>query len=312
MKNYLRIAVSCILCLASAVSFSDWEGWGEVQKNFREQKSNDQKISYLRDHESDILIYGTEDLRTAVSDYKQKDSELRKNRLIQQIDAQLDSYVTSENTQSLPSAKEQIKKIKADITYKSKQELKQATWLQNLIERLKNLKPSNPPEMPDLKMPPWLATVLKVIFYLLCGLALVLVVWLISKIRVGKKIRSARMKGLLEEGEELLSEDEYVTKADQLAAEGRFREACRCLYLANLLHISAARIARFEPSETNWEHLRRIHASQSRPAGLEMRPITKLFDLIWYGDAFAGEPQFTEFKSNYLNTKKLIAESKAA
>lgn len=310
MTNYLRIGVSFVLVLLASFGLADWEGWGDVQQKFRKESTPDRKVAYLKNNEENILEYVSSSLSRDVYDYRENLSQSQKENLIAKIDAQLDSYVIAERMKKDSAADAQIKTIKQSEIFKRNKELKEATWLQKILERLKNLTRIEPPETPDFKMPEWLVVVLRVVFYLLLALALGILVWLVSKIRFGKRIKSVRARGLLEEGEELLSEDEYLLKAEELAAQGKFREACRCLYLAMLLHISTARIARFEPSETNWEHLRRIHGSPKRPAGLDLRPITKLFDLIWYGDGFAGAPQFGEFKSTYSEIKRLIAEAK--
>jgi hypothetical protein len=312
MTNCLRTAVSCIFILAASLSFSDWEGWEAVQQKFRSETDFDRKIQYLKTDKEDILEFVSDSMRGDVESFEGTMTQVQKQKLIEKIDAQLDSFVVAERQDKIDAADSQIRTIKQNDLYNKSKELKEATWLQKVLERLRNLTRIETPETPDFKMPRWLASVIKFVFNILILVAIGLLIWLVSKVRFGKKIKSVRTKGLLEEGEELLSEDEYLSKADGLAAEGRFREACRCLYLAILLRISSARIARFEPSETNWEHLRRIHSSSKRPAGMDVRPITKLFDLIWYGDGFTGEPQYQEFKSTYARIKELTLETKSA
>ena len=92
-----------------------------------------------------------------------------------------------------------------------------------------------------------------------------------------------------------------------LTAKGEHRMAVRCLYLATLMRLDEAGVAEFRRWETNWEHLRRIQNSPSRPDDLDVSPLTRHFDLIGYGRICKGEMDVAEFREAYLRVVKLLA-----
>lgn len=117
-----------------------------------------------------------------------------------------------------------------------------------------------------------------------------------------KRRRVAKAGGLLEDDEPDRSADEWLTKADELEARGEFRLAVRCLYVASLVRLDEANVARFRRGETNWEHLHRIEASPSRPVGLDFRPPTERFDHVWYGRQGEGKAEVARFREWYTQT----------
>jgi len=104
--------------------------------------------------------------------------------------------------------------------------------------------------------------------------------------------------GLLEEGEELLSTDEWLDRARALEAKGEYREAVRCLYLAMLMRLDEAGLVQFDRYETNWEHLRRIERA-SVPEGVPYRWLTQQFDFVWYGEREATPELCARFRQEY-------------
>ena len=129
---------------------------------------------------------------------------------------------------------------------------------------------------------------------------------------VASKLRKKRVGGLLDDDEPDRSADEWLEQADRLAAEGEFRKAVRCLYLACLVRIDEAGVARFIRAETNWEHLHRIEASTKSPESFQFRTITQKFDLIWYGFRTQGQPDVQEFRAFYVELCKILNIQNAA
>lgn len=126
------------------------------------------------------------------------------------------------------------------------------------------------------------------------------------------RFRRRSVGGLLDQDEPDRTADEWLQRADELSAKGEYRQAVRCLYLACLVRIDEANIARFVRAETNWEHLRRIEISPRRPAGLDFRPTTQKFDEIWYGYKVKGESDVQDFRTFYVDLMSIIGASKAA
>jgi hypothetical protein len=85
----------------------------------------------------------------------------------------------------------------------------------------------------------------------------------------------------------------------------------RCLYLACLLRLDDAGVARFDRSETNWEHLYRIERSPSKPTGLGFRAPTIAFDRVWYGHNVRGLSDVHEFRMWYVGVQEALKERAA-
>jgi hypothetical protein len=75
-------------------------------------------------------------------------------------------------------------------------------------------------------------------------------------------------------------------QADTLAADGRYREAVRVLYLAVLALLHRQRLIRFEPTRTNGEYVRQVRLSEQAPPELHgpFQELTNLFETVWYGE----------------------------
>jgi hypothetical protein len=79
---------------------------------------------------------------------------------------------------------------------------------------------------------------------------------------------------------------ELWRQAENLAGEGRFREAVRVLYLALLARLHRQQFIRFEPMRTNGEYVRQVQLSERAPAELHepFVRMTGLFEARWYGE----------------------------
>ena len=131
------------------------------------------------------------------------------------------------------------------------------------------------------------------ILILIVGLILV-----ILAIRRSPRFKKKSTGGILEDDEPDRTADEWLDEAARLEALNQIREACRCLYIACLVRLDEAQVARFDRGQTNWEHQRRIELSPNMISGLTFREATQRFDLVWYGRKFDRE-DLTFFRSEY-------------
>jgi hypothetical protein len=129
-----------------------------------------------------------------------------------------------------------------------------------------------------------------VIWILLLSLA-VFAVYFLVKMRFTINRKKKTIGGLLDDSELERSADEWLAQSDRLAAEGKHREAVRCLYVACLM--------RLERGETNWEHLRRFEKSPRRPQALDFATATLQFDLVWYGFKVKGASDVAAMRTFY-------------
>jgi hypothetical protein len=196
--------------------------------------------------------------------------------------------------------------IKSGQGYRDAGLRKSSNWFSRLMERFQS-KPDPNPNRTDLALPPglggWVVRLVEVLLFV--GLA-AFILFAISHFRWRRRLRRTAST-LLDDDEPLRSPDEWLAQADALGAEGRFREAIRCLYLACLLRADEHGIARFRRHETNWEHLARIESSPKLPQGVDFRRATGQFDRIWYGHHVRGREDFDEFRAWYQQLTQTLA-----
>jgi hypothetical protein len=144
----------------------------------------------------------------------------------------------------------------------------------------------------------WVVTMAWVLLIVLAAATVCCLAYLFRHARWGKW-RLRRVSGMLADDEPALPADEWLAEAGRLEAEGRYREAVRCLYLACLMRFDENRIASFVRGQTNWEHCRRIMSSPSRPQGFDFEPPTRAFDRVWYGHDVRGAGDVEHFRRVY-------------
>jgi len=181
-------------------------------------------------------------------------------------------------------------------------------WLGMALDRLRNIRLNlDPPQINAPKAPtfgPWLTYLLWTILVCAVGAFAYFGIRHID----WKRTLNRRSKVIMEEDEPERSLDEWLTSADLLAAEGKYREAVRALYLACLLRFDEGRVARFDRRQTNWEHLARVEKSPRLPENLDFRTPTKAFDNIWYGFRTDGMPDVLKFRDWYHSITKAVME----
>lgn len=200
------------------------------------------------------------------------------------------------------------RQIKSSPLYRDPGLREQTNWLSGAAARLNNLHPDLSCKEPDVKPVngPELGAWLIYVMWTVLALAVTGFLVFAYKRFSWSKGLERKAKALLDEDEPERTLDEWLDLANRLEREGRHREAVRCLYLACLLKLDEARVARFERSETNWEHLARIEASPKKPADLDFRSPTKAFDEIWYGMRVNGAEDVARFRTWYTQVTEAV------
>lgn len=187
--------------------------------------------------------------------------------------------------------------------YRDDPQKQTGNWLakayERLIEAIRRML-DRPGPRADLPSPPpifgpWLVYVL---WGVLGAILLAFLAFVVRHFAWKGRLRR-KATALVDEEEAGRTLDEWLTLADQLESEGKFREAVRCLYLACLLKFDEHQVARFDRGETNWEHLSRIQTSPKRPDSLDFAPPTRSFDRVWYGMITEGRPDVDRFRGWY-------------
>jgi hypothetical protein len=187
-----------------------------------------------------------------------------------------------------------------------------SNWLARALERLKNLKWDRETKAPNLGFLAGIGPLLYYGAWTLISCALLALIYFAVKHFRWRRRLERRAAMLMEDSEPERSLDEWLTLADQLEAEGRYREAVRALYLACLLKFDEALVARFDRSETNWEHLARIETSPKKPPELDFQSPTRLFDQVWYGHKVRGKEDVGQFRNWYVAITEMLRPQKVA
>ncbi|MCS6882619.1 MAG: DUF4129 domain-containing protein [Oscillochloridaceae bacterium] len=82
-------------------------------------------------------------------------------------------------------------------------------------------------------------------------------------------------------------------RADELARQGNYREAVRVLALAALLWLDERGRLRYEPHQTNREHLARLR--DQPPLYERLAPVVETADRVWYGGAPIDDRGYAEY-----------------
>jgi hypothetical protein len=291
-----------VLCaLAHPVDYRELEA--------RMKGGDDQAVRALRAIKPDEIL--DPELQSRIDDVLRGDrSKLKAVRESISLKAELQDAAVKP-AQAPKELSKAVEEIKRSPLYRDAGVQDSSNWIMRALNRLASY--FNTPELSSPRTPrmapigPWLLC-------LMWGLLALGVLWF-AYFAIRHFTWAARLKrkssAVLDEDEPERTLDEWLELAAQLEAEGRYREAVRCLYLACLLKFDEHRVARFDRGQTNWEHLTRIAASPSRPGGLDFELPTKAFDRIWYGQRLRGIEDVADFRAWYSDVKAAL-ERRAA
>lgn len=121
-----------------------------------------------------------------------------------------------------------------------------------------------------------------------------------------RNIKVAKSRsGLITEEEAGLSIDEWLARADEFIADGRHREAVRCLYIACLIRLDESKKLDLKSFETNWEHYRRFTRNKFSQQ-FDLKTPTEGFDQFWYGNKDCTESDALQFRSYYESVTETL------
>ena len=85
---------------------------------------------------------------------------------------------------------------------------------------------------------------------------------------------------------------EALGAAQRAATLGHYREASHFVLISTLLWVEEHEAARFDPSATNREHLRRAQAAARPAVARALAPLVATFDTLWYGTGAVTEADY--------------------
>jgi len=290
-----RLVLVCLIVLSSFAICApeDPDTWSALDKALQKttRQTSGGVLEEYRESED-------KDFRQLVKELKSSKTEAA----FQRLRAYVSILAQSEDLAIAPNVAAELKRIKANPLYGDAGVKQDSNWLQRALDQLSRLR-LNWPKSEGPNLNPGLFQFGNALTYIMWGVLAVLVAafgfFLVKHIRwrhgLARKVRT-----LMEEDEPSRTADEWLALADENTAKGEYRAAIRGLYLACLLRFDEAKVARFDRSQTNWEHLKRIEASPRLPAGMSFLHETQIFDRIWYGNQVRGISDVTDFRARYV------------
>jgi hypothetical protein len=229
-----------------------------------------------------------------------------RDRLNEFDDAETNAAGKNENKQKLdeilsrPEFKKPEEKEKSILEQWSERLEK---WLQSLFQRSEtNVEPADAPNLSALG---------SVLSYLVIGLALLVIVFVVYRFLLPLTGRETRLKITKNKEPRIVlgeriganeSAEDLLVQAENLAREGDVRAAIRKGYIALLCDLGDRKILGLAGHKTNRDYLRDL---QKRPQTFEnVRAVTGSFERHWYGRVPADEQDWQAFRGNYEEAVK--------
>lgn len=315
-KALKRLICGCSIALAAAISS------GSDVEDFRGLVENASSSESLQTALENAPTSLTEDAQLGISrrladlDRVQRSWENVQRELLEDLSGRMVMELEAFPGE-VTDAQQQAEQILSSPLYVDYGEKEGRNWLDRLGRRISEIIAAlleklfnRSPQIGSLPGALPLGFVTTIAWVLLAIALLVALVFVLMHIKI--RARRKRVGGILEEDEPERTASEWLDRANSLEAEGRYREAVRCLYIASLVRFDESNVARFIRHETNWEHLYRIEASPKMPEEADFRDLTQSFDQIWYGNLKATGDDVRYFKEKYITLCRLLGVPIAA
>ena len=163
--------------------------------------------------------------------------------------------------------------------------------------------------MPEVNLPSWLdSPILRAIAQAaFWGILALLAVWMTWQIwqqlqfyihRFQKQHQITDVSG--KEAIKNLSVAEWWLRSQKLQQEGKYRQACRCLYMAVLQRLNDAGTAVHQPSRTDGEYLQLI---EQLPQPAPYETVIKIHQQLYFGNVQADASIFEQCQQAYQQIK---------
>ncbi|HSF76258.1 MAG TPA: DUF4129 domain-containing protein [Microcoleus sp.] len=93
---------------------------------------------------------------------------------------------------------------------------------------------------------------------------------------------------------------EWLLRAQKLQQQGKYRQACRCLYMTVLQRLNDAGTVVDQPSRTDGEYLELI---QQLPQPVPYETVIRIHEQLYFGNAEADALTFEQCQQAYQQIK---------
>jgi Domain of unknown function (DUF4129) len=181
--------------------------------------------------------------------------------------------------------------------------------LQQRIQEWWELK--TPQNTPNFKLPSWFDSpiwwaIAKTAFWLILAFLAVWATWQIWQllrfyIHNFKKRNQATDARSANKTSQDLSVAEWLLRSQKLQQKGKYRQACRCLYMAVLQRLNDAGTVIHQPSRTDGEYLQLIQQELPQPGPYET--VIAIHEQLYFGNAAASQSTFEQCQQAYQQIK---------
>lgn len=276
----MKFRLAALVGLLALFAFSLAGPYRDLAHKLEGAKTLEEARSILDDESSNLTL--NDSVIDELNDSKSVDQFRHRVQLLAKFEDAAD--------QPKQSASELARSVKSDHRFRKAEDDREANWLARALSRVKLDQPPRT-RMPSVSIP----GVTELVWVLL-GLFLLaflgFCVWFFS----ARFQRAQRSRQVLEDDEPLRSSNEWISIGAAAEQNGDLRGAVRAYYVASLIRLDELSVLRFVPSETNWQHYRRLIRLQNGEA-FGFRTYTKRFDDIWFGYLETNRGEVADFRA---------------
>jgi len=144
-----------------------------------------------------------------------------------------------------------------------------------------------------------LATIIKLLPYIIGFLLLVLAIWAFSKMDSGQVLFNKKQNAqvFISDDEELIKHEDIQSLINKAISDGNHRLAIRFYYLLTLQKMSGKELIKWQVQKTNHEYIYEVKDLNIRK---QFRHITDIYDYIWYGNFEVDIQSFKKAQSSFV------------
>jgi len=237
---------------------------------------------------------------------------------ITEVSSQDSSMVKKENTIKYDEEskqnpvifnKEEIDNLKQDDTLNYNQEAKEDTWFDAVKKWLSELWHRFWDWLiGDYQATGFLASIIKLIPYIIIAGILAFVVWLFFRLNPGASfLKSAESPSVFfTEEEEIIKSKDIQKLIKKALDEQNYRLAVRYYYLLILKNLVEKNIIRYEFDKTNTDYIKEI---KQEAIHINFKKATLIYDYIWYGNFEVTHIDFKKAQHTFINLEHQIMKT---